>query len=659
MKKRFQHLPLFMALGFSSLFLSITSVQANTPSVASTVTKTGKTLPAFQSEEELDQFFKKELIPLWEKQQKERNRYLNKSVGENVAFEAAAPMATEAVQDSKFAADESITNVQHAGVDEGGIVKAYGDYLVILLRGRLFTVKVNGKDLVPVAAVNAYGDDIEPSGTWYDEMLVSGNNLYVIGYSYARGGTEIGWFNIDQTGQIQYRSTYHLRSNDYYSSRNYASRLVEGKLVFYSGMPLNGWAVREGKYQDMFPAMRKWHKGAKANEFKTISSARRVYKPLPELAVDQLTMHNVTTCEVVKTELECKSSVVMGPYGHVFYVSPQSVYVWTTASYRPRQGSKNQVQIPESILYRLPLNGSAPSALKTRGSPIDQMSFLESNNRLHVLVDGQGLGDGMWRSEQTNRRDLSLLRISLNEFGDGSTHAKPENYMLLARPEQGVAQNRYVGDYLLYGSQNYSYSADQLLNRVFGVRWKDGQSTHIIDLGEHGVERIEAMGRDAVIIGGQTGARNNESGLYFTSLSLSKDRPMVASSYKKAGAAQSESRSHGFFYKAENANKGIIGLPVVGYSNGQESAAMTFLSNQSLHLSPIGDLNAQDKVGNDNCVASCVDWYGNSRPIFYKGRIFALMGYEIVEGMQNVKGQIVEKQRVNFKPQKQPMVIKK
>ena len=134
---------------------------------------------------------------------------------------------------------------------------------------------------------------------------------------------------------------------------------------------------------------------------------------------------------------------------------------------------------------------------------------------------------------------------------------------------------------------------------------------------------------------------------------------MVASSYKKAGAAQSESRSHGFFYKAENAGKGIIGLPVVGYNNGQQSAAMTFLANQSLHLSPIGDLTAQDKVGNDNCVASCVDWYGNSRPIFYKGRIFALMGYEIVEGMQNTKGQIVEKQRVNFKPQNQPMLIKK
>ncbi len=287
------------------------------------------------------------------------------------------------------------------------------------------------------------------------------------------------------------------------------------------------------------------------------------------------------------------------------------------------------------------------------------MSFLENGNRLHVLVDGQGLGDGMWRSEQTNRRDLSLLRIPLNEFGDGSANAKPENYMILARPEEGVAQNRYVGDYLLYGSQNYSYSPDQLNNRIFAVRWKDGRSTHIVDLGEHGVERIEAMGRDAVIIGGQTGTRNNDSGLYFTSLSLSKDRPIIASSYKKAGAAQSESRSHGFFYKAENASRGIIGLPVVGNNKGQQSAAMTFLSNQSLRLIPMGDLNAQDKVGNDNCVASCVDWYGNSRPIFYKGRIFALMGYEIVEGIENTKGQIVEKQRVNFKPQKQPMVIKK
>jgi hypothetical protein len=27
-----------------------------------------------------------------------------------------------------------------------------------------------------------------------------------------------------------------------------------------------------------------------------------------------------------------------------------------------------------------------------------------------------------------------------------------------------------------------------------------------------------------------------------------------------------------------------------------------------------------------------VDWYGNARPIFYRGRVFALLGYELIEG---------------------------
>ena len=39
-------------------------------------------------------------------------------------------------------APPSITNTQEAGVDEGGIVKVRGDILVILRRGRLFTVSI-------------------------------------------------------------------------------------------------------------------------------------------------------------------------------------------------------------------------------------------------------------------------------------------------------------------------------------------------------------------------------------------------------------------------------------------------------------------------------------------------------------------------------------
>ena len=49
------------------------------------------------------------------------------------------------------------------------------------------------------------------------------------------------------------------------------------------------------------------------------------------------------------------------------------------------------------------------------------------------------------------------------------------------------------------------------------------------------------------------------------------------------------------------------------------------------------------------CVASCVDWYGNARPIFIGNRVFALMGYELVEG-QLGRGSIHEVTRVNFAP---------
>ena len=58
--------------------------------------------------------------------------------------------------------EESVTNVQHAGVDEGGIVKLHGDHLVVLRRGRLFTVAIGDDALKPISAVDAFGPDIDP-----------------------------------------------------------------------------------------------------------------------------------------------------------------------------------------------------------------------------------------------------------------------------------------------------------------------------------------------------------------------------------------------------------------------------------------------------------------------------------------------------------------
>lgn len=82
----------------------------------------------------------------------------------------AAPVAEsaaslDAVQVAGSASGDSITNNQVQGVDEGDIVKRAGDVLVVLRRGRLFTVRVGGDALQPVASVDAFGPDVDPSGT--------------------------------------------------------------------------------------------------------------------------------------------------------------------------------------------------------------------------------------------------------------------------------------------------------------------------------------------------------------------------------------------------------------------------------------------------------------------------------------------------------------
>ncbi len=79
---------------------------------------------------------------------------------------------------------------------------------------------------------------------------------------------------------------------------------------------------------------------------------------------------------------------------------------------------------------------------------------------------------------------------------------------------------------------------------------------------------------------------------------------------------------------------------------------MLFLRNDLLRFSELGTLGARpDGNGDDGCRASCVDWYGNARPLFLRNRVLALLGYEIVEGELD-GGRIKETRRVSFAPRR-------
>jgi hypothetical protein len=589
------------------------------------------TLVAFHSDAELAAYLKK---------LNRRRLYRAKGV---VADEVAPapPAAAQAETTVTNAAAPSITNNQEAGVDEGDIVKMHGrNTMVILRRGRLFTVSLANGGMEPIDSINAYPPGVNASADWYDEMLVSGDHVIVIGYSYGRGGTEINRFHIDRDGGLSFDDAYQLRSNDYYSSRNYASRLIGHTLIFYSPRYL-GYADP----LDALPGLRKWDGSGSAPGFKRIGTALEVFRSAG-IGDDQVdTIHTITSCDVTAPQLACKASSVLGPSGRTFYVSTHAVYVWVTPwwSDAPR-GNK-----PSSLLYRLPLDGSAPSAVATRGGPVDQFSFREDGNVLNVLVRAESAGDAMWTPERSQGA-VALLRLAIDEFGDGSREATWSDYRGLPTPrDDSEFHNRFVGNYVLYGVGNGWFTPQSGSAELVAAPLNGGPITTMTL--PSGIDRIEVMGRDAMVVG------SDQQNVTFSTIELGGRRPAAGSRYTLAGAAQAETRSHGFFYRPDaDLDSGVLGLPVslpakpAYHQLFETSAAMTFVRRADGILSPLGEIAAHDEGAvDDHCVASCVDWYGNARPVFLSGRVFALMGYELVEG-EIGRDAIHEIGRVNFAP---------
>lgn len=570
---------------------------------------------------------------------------------------AAAPAATaaESVVVTGAAAPEnpSITNTQIAGVDEGGIVKVSGDYLVILRRGRLFSVSTANGDLAAIDEINAYPPGVEPGGDWYDEMLVSGDWVVVIGYSYSRGGTEVNRFRLGSDGQFTFVDSHHLRSADYYSSENYASRLVGDQLIFYT--PLYFGYGDEDPLESL-PALSRWTDGQDGPRWERTVTGRQVYMatPLRRAGPEGIdAMHTVSMCDLTAPELSCRATVILGGESHSFFVSQNAVYVWTSeSSYWPTDADDEVFQ--PAFLYRLPFDGSAPQAVQVQGDPVDQFSFNPNvaAGRLDVLVVSDSDGDGMWSPEFADGR-AALLRLPMGLFGDGTRAATPRDYQLLPGSDNAyIDVDRFVGDWLFYALERWGGSQGDPATELVAVPVRGGEP---ILFSFDSVERIEQLGSDALIIGGG-------EGVTFTTMVLGGAQPAVGSRFSVPRASESESRSHAFFFRpdSQDGTDGLMGLPIMTqraapFDKGWLSSAdMLFLRRRDRDLSDFGRLHASAEVGGDDgCRASCVDWYGNARPIFLRGRVFALMGYELIEGREG-GDTIQEVRRLDYAPDPAP-----
>lgn len=539
---------------------------------------------------------------------------------------------------------ESITNTQEADVDEGGIVKVAGDHLVILRRGRLFTVSLGDRAMRPVDHIDAFPPGASGQGAWYDEMLVSGDRIIVVGFSYQRGGTEINRFRIGRDGKLRYEDSYHLRSDDYYSSSNYASRLIGSTLVFYTPLGFNAEEPLVA-----LPGLQRWSGDPKAPFVRTLS-ATALYVSAPirrSLDGDLSTLHTVTRCDLAAKQLRCEATAVLGSSSRTFYVSGNAVYVWTEDNDVPAARSG-------AYVYRLPLDGSAPGAIQAWGGPVDQFSFREDRDakRLQVMVRADTRGDAMWLSERSEGA-AALLTLPLDAFGNGSAVARPAAYRPLPLNRNPWSfHNRFVGRHLIYSAGEFDERAG--IKTVFAVPLDGGPVARVPV--PHGADRIDIIGGDAVVIGNDARER-----LGFSAIELGSGTGRLGDTYLLPAAQEGERRSQAFFFRADSDSpdgaSGMLGLPVTRDLGNSPLArflgsgsAIAFLRRDARKFRPAGELVANAASARDDaCQASCVDWYGNARPIFLGNRVFALMGYELVEG-RVADGLIGERARIDFAP---------
>jgi hypothetical protein len=539
---------------------------------------------------------------------------------------APAPAAPLQIGDRALAS-RPVADAAAPGVDEGGMVKAVGDYLVVLHRGRLFTVRVGGGALQPVAATDAFGPGVQGSSYTYDRMLVSGDRVLVLGIPAGGGGSlvQVGVFRLAPDGRLAHQATYYLRSLDDYSRYNYGSRtdavrLVGDRLVFYVPLPVETGDDPLAR----FPAV------SGPGVVAPPAAAVRVYRPAGRVNTQNLHLHALTTCDLAADAPRCQSTALLAGGDRPFHVTGTAVYLWAS---QPASWEENAPQ--RSVLYRIPLDGSTPTALRVAGKPVDESSFLESGGYLHVLLSMDARPGAQYRTPW-----LALLRVPVSALGAGRDSAAAADYRELTTLWSGV-YHRFVGDWLVYAIPDSPVGGS---STVHAVRLEGGGDSQVAVL-PYRADRVEAMGADAAVLG------SHEHDLHLDVVRLGSEAATLADS-RNLGTRIPRP---GFDYREDGEGAGVLGLPFYGPDRpGYEhlelgSASILFLRSQDHRLGEMGELASGEPTGNDGCQASCRLWYGNARTLFLRGRVLTLLGYELVEGREE-DGRIRELRRVGFAP---------
>lgn len=578
-------------------------------------------------------------------------------------LELSATLSTDSLLNEQPASGEpsSITNVQTQGVDEGGIVKQVGRFLIVLQDGRLFVIDTRdgqAPGLSLASRTNVYrspGQD-----TWFDELLTSGNRILVTGYSYREQASEVTVLTINDSGQLTREATYYISSNDYYDIENYSTRLVNGNLVIYTPLAITNVNPR---VQMRWPVVRRWlrdgDRRAVTTSGRSLFDGNDIYRPVQRVLEPMV--HSVSVCPLgdltAGDELDCRTTAFVGGSEREFFVSTTDIFLWVTPSTYDGAIARD-CSVPgaamgsmPATIYQVPLNGDTPRAIHAQGVPQNQLALDGNTEEFRALVT--------WNSgpcASGGNAQVRYFHTPLSTFRTTPMEAAPNRYVQAPSPEASQYEIRYTNTHVVYGGRtgwnSYPPEAGVTLpsSRVIALPLADPSAATIVQA-PHNIVRLERAGNNAILSGYRT-----DRGLSMSVLDL-QGTPRIVATTVLDGRYESEGRSHAFNALVGADDSGVMGLPTVTRtweggrwwfrSQASDISYLTLASNGRLGWA--GQLmarqNAQDP--SYSCEVSCVDWYGNTRALFIGSRVFGLSGTELIEGALT-NGRIRETRRLNL-----------
>lgn len=561
------------------------------------------------------------------------------------------------------APNPTITNNQTTGVDEGDIVKQIGDFLVVLQDGRLFSVNLQPDGAPGLEFADRLDVYLDPDRrVWIDEMLVTGNRIIVTGYSYEDDASELTVLEMDAAGQFVRLGSFLISSSDYYDVDNYATRIVDGQLVVHMPYLVSDMDSLDS---DSWPTLRRWtSEDSQPDNRRQLFDGREIYRPV--LPIIEPTIHTISVCDLGRGNragLDCHTQAFIAGPSSELYVSGEYAYLWTGGSWEgqnaddlPVQGRHCTMretltpdQTPPAGIYRVSLETGELAVVGTRGYPVDQFSFAESHGLLRSFV---ALVDPHCAYDDLNDRvfDHAILQASLISIPDRAFSTRfrevsANRYTALPGAESGVGlENRFTDTHLVYGwsvlepgnAPWWDETARKPAQMVM-VPLEDPSNTSNLAL-PHSLLRLETI--DTGLIA--TGYVHRE-GLSVSYLTTEGGFQLAASALL-ADRLETEGRSHAFNFTRRADGSAVLGLPTERVPGPafrawwrSTASALSFLRlDEEAGFTALGTLEPIDRDTAEHpdyeCEVSCVDWYGNSRPIFTQGRIFALLSTEIVEG---------------------------